>query len=613
MKRIANYLIALAVMAFTFTSCEDVPSPFGDIVKPAGDDVISIDPTGSGTETDPYNVAAVLEYVSGLAADAESPTEVYIKGIIYEVKEVDTSGNYGNATYFISDDEEGKANSFQIYRGFGLGGQKFNAGATPVKTGDKVIIKSKVTNFRGNTPETVQNNCIIVELNGTKASGSTTPTETLGTKDAPITVAKALEYISALADNGTTDADAYVKGKITQIKTSDANIAQHKNIDYIISDGTNELTVFHGKNIDNTDFTAAGQINVGDEVVVFGKLTKYVKDGKTTPEVAQGNYIVSLTKGTGGGSDTPSGSAYFEESFANGQGGFTVEDKVFSNIWTSASYQNDTYMKASSYQNSKNNDGESWLISPEVDLTNAKSPVLTFAEVINAYFGNVDDEAMVYAKKSGGEWKKLSYTHIAKPAKGYTKFTDDGANITISLKDYIGGKMQFAFVYKGTSTTAGTWEVKDVKVAEGEGGNTGGGASGGASGNSITINMSSLGVTNGNEMGSQTLSDGTVLAFDKGDNGNAPKYYDSGSAVRMYPTNTVTVTASKKIASIQLTCSANNAEGNVKATPGNVEVNEMNITISGINSTATTITNTHTGTGAVSQLRIASMVITYAN
>jgi hypothetical protein len=118
-----------------------------------------------------------------------------------------------------------------------------------------------------------------------------------------------------LADNGTTDKDAYVKGKITQIKTAEDKIAQYKNIDYIISDGSKELTVFRGKNLDNTDFTAAGQINVGDEVVVFGKLTKYVKDGNTTPEVAQGNYIVSLTKGSGGGGGEAKGTGTAADPF----------------------------------------------------------------------------------------------------------------------------------------------------------------------------------------------------------------------------------------------------------------------------------------------------------
>ena len=297
MKRIANYLIALAVAAFTFTSCADVPSPFGDIVKPASGDVVVIEPSGTGTEADPYNVAGVLEYISGLGADTPSPKEVYIKG--YAVELTDISASFGNATFTMSDNADGTANKFTVYRAAGLGNQKVTDESF-IKQGDMVVVCGKVTNYKGNTPETVQGAAYVYSVNGNKGGG-TTPATTLGTKDAPLTVAQALETIKALADNGTTEQDAYVTGKITKIKTADTDIAKYKNIDYIISDGTNELTVFRGKNVDNTDFTEAGQINVGDEVVVLGKLTKYVKDGNTTPEVAQGNYIVKLTKGSGGG------------------------------------------------------------------------------------------------------------------------------------------------------------------------------------------------------------------------------------------------------------------------------------------------------------------------
>ena len=303
MKRIANYLIALAVAAFTFTSCADVPSPFGDIVKPDSGDVVVIEPSGTGTEADPYNVAGVLEYISGLGADTPSPKEVYIKG--YAVELTDISASYGNATFTISDNAEGTANKFTVYRAAGLGNQKVTDESF-IKQGDIVVICGKVTNYKGNTPETVQGAAYVYSVNG-KSGGGATPATTLGTKDAPLTVAQALETINALADNGTTAQDAYVTGKITKIKTADADIAKYKNIDYIISDGTNELTVFRGKNIDNTDFTAAGQINVGDEVVVIGKLTKFVKDGNTTPEVAQGNYIVKLTKGSSGGDSNAKG------------------------------------------------------------------------------------------------------------------------------------------------------------------------------------------------------------------------------------------------------------------------------------------------------------------
>ena len=301
MKKIANYLIALAVAAFTFTSCEDVPSPFGTVVQPDSGEEVVIEPTGNGTEADPYNVAAVLEYISGLGVGVQSDKEFYVKGIISEVKEVQTTGTYGNATYWISDDADGKANKFYIYRGYGLGGKKFTEGATPVQAGDNVVIKSKVMNYNG-TYETVQNNCIIVELNGTKDSGGggDTPTSDLGTKDAPITVAKALETINKLADGGETG-EAYVKGTISKVQSYNS---QYKSITYYISDDgkeTNELQVYSGKGLNGADFAAKEDLAAGDVVVIKGKLKKYVKDGTVTPEINQSSEIISLTKGSGGG------------------------------------------------------------------------------------------------------------------------------------------------------------------------------------------------------------------------------------------------------------------------------------------------------------------------
>ena len=170
MKKISSYLIALALTAFTFASCEDVPAPFGQPINPVEE--IAVDPEGSGTQADPYNVAAIIAFTSGLDADTPSK-EVYFKGFISQIKDVDTSGSYGNATYYITDDKDGKGSQFYIYRGYGLGGQKFNEpNATIIKVGDEVLLKSKVTNYKGTTPETVQNECIIVELNGKKADGS---------------------------------------------------------------------------------------------------------------------------------------------------------------------------------------------------------------------------------------------------------------------------------------------------------------------------------------------------------------------------------------------------------------------------------------------------------
>lgn len=314
MKRITNYLIALAVAAFTFTSCEDVPSPFGSIVAPEKEDVVVVTPTGTGTEADPFNVAAVLKYVSDLGADIQSDKEVYIKGIISEVQDVDVSGTYGNATYYISDDAEGKSNKFMIYRGYGLGGKKFNEGATPVKDGDNVIIKSKVVNYKGNTPETVQNNCIIVELNGVKDGGSgggdtpsTGDAKGSGTQADPFNAAGANKYIASLAADTESSDDIYIKGKIVKYANNGEFNAQYGNASFYISEDGKESSeqfyVFRTLYLGNVKYTEGTTPKIGDDVVICGKVMNY--KGNTPETVANKSYIYSLNGQSSGGGDTP--------------------------------------------------------------------------------------------------------------------------------------------------------------------------------------------------------------------------------------------------------------------------------------------------------------------
>lgn len=271
----------------------------GDTPTPSGD------PKGTGTKDDPFNIAAAINKCQEIGTTA-STDKYYVKG--YVVKGGTVSGGYGNVSFDMADSKDGGA-IFKAFQVAGTDGEKLKDGYE-VKAGSEVVVYGPIYNYQGNTPETAGKSAAqIVTIDGkpTSDSGGDTPTETLGTKDNPLNVAKALEYINALEDNAKTDKFAFVKGTIKTIKTKDEDIAKYKNIDYIITDGTNELTVFRGKNLDNTDFTAAGQINVGDEVVVYGQLTKYVKDGAVTPEVAQGNYLVSLKSSGSGGGDTPSG------------------------------------------------------------------------------------------------------------------------------------------------------------------------------------------------------------------------------------------------------------------------------------------------------------------
>ena len=137
------------------------------------------------------------------------------------------------------------------------------------------------------------------------------------------------------------------------------------------------------------------------------------------------------------------------------------------------------------------------------------------------------------------------------------------------------------------------------------------------SGNSLSVTFADFGWENQTSMEVVTLTDGTTLAFDAGGNSNGPKYYTTGNAVRMYPKNSVVINSSKKIASIKITCdnyngTLYNASGDISSDPGSVSISGDDLLISGINASKVTLTNVSSTTGAPSQLRAKSIVITYA-
>ena len=430
----------------------------GQKTENSGGDEPSGDAKGTGTQSDPFNIAAAIAKCKEIGTTV-STENYYVKG--YVVIGGIVTGGYGNVSFDMADSKDGGA-IFKAFQVAGTDGEKLKDGYE-VKAGSEVVVYGPIYNYQGNTPETAGKSAAqIVTIDGkpTSDSGGDTPTETLGTKDNPLNVAKALEYISALEDNAKTDKYAYVKGTIKTIKTKDEDIAKYKNIDYIITDGTNEVTVFRGKNLDNTDFTAAGQINVGDEVIVYGQLTKYVKDGAVTPEVAQGNYLVSLkSSGSGGGGQ----SSYSINFKTNGQGEWTINDKTkpaeVEKIWQ---YDSKYGMKATAFVNSTNYASESLLISPKFSLEGASKATLTIKHAIN-FFASVDaakTEAQVLVSTDGGtNWTALTLNGW--PDKLSWTFFESTADFSA----YAGKKdLQIALKYTSTADKAGTWEIESITI-----------------------------------------------------------------------------------------------------------------------------------------------------
>ena len=301
MKKIIYSLFVLAMAAFTFSSCEDVPAPYDMPTKPETPE--ELQPTGSGTAADPFNIAAVEKYID---EGGSAETEIYVKGKVVSVKPGSFDPQYGSLKYYIS--EDGTAtNQFYVYNGYAGPNRTKFSGEDALKPGDEVVICGKVDNYQGTKEFLVGN--YIVSLNG--QGGTTTPdtpadeAKGTGTEADPFNSVAANNLATSLGSGEVSDKEYYIKGKIQEIKEQFA--AQFGNATFYIADDENSQKFlifrtyyFGGEKWKEGD----GQLKIGDEVVVCAKLINYMGN---TPETNQGGKLISVNGKTSieGGSETP--------------------------------------------------------------------------------------------------------------------------------------------------------------------------------------------------------------------------------------------------------------------------------------------------------------------
>lgn len=331
MKKIIYSLFVLAMAAFTFSSCEDVPAPYDMPTKPETPE--EFQPTGSGTAADPFNIAAVEKYID---EGGSAETEIYVKGKVVSVKPGSFDPQYGSLKYYIS--EDGTAtNQFYVYNGYAGPNRTKFSGEDALKPGDEVVICGKVDNYQGTKEFLVGN--YIVSLNG--QGGTTTPdtpageAKGTGTEADPFNSVAANNLATFLGSGEVSDKEYYIKGKIQEIK--DQFAAQFGNATFYIADDENSQKFlifrtyyFGGEKWKEGD----GQLKIGDEVVVCAKLINYMGN---TPETNQGGKLISVNGKTSieGGSETPDTPSTGDTTTPNGDFETWVDGKP--NNWKTAS------------------------------------------------------------------------------------------------------------------------------------------------------------------------------------------------------------------------------------------------------------------------------------
>lgn len=217
----------------------------------------------------------------------------------------------------------------------------------------------------------------------------------------------------------------------------------------------------------NVTFNANLSINNGKPIVTVGTAT--IEDWTEKPG---GDINVDFDGEVQPGKET----VVLDESFATSQGNFTIEDKQLpeggSYVWkhdagTTTGGTPYYYMKASAFISGAKA-SESWLISPEVDLSTATTATLSFMHIIN-HAGDMKTQQTLWVTETSTEnWQQVAIPNY--PAGNNWDKVSSG---NIDLSAYTGKKIKFAFKYVSTTAAAATWEVYDVKViANGEGGGT---------------------------------------------------------------------------------------------------------------------------------------------
>ena len=289
MKKFIYSCLFLAMAAITFSSCEDVPAPYN---MPTEDETPEVQPTGTGTAADPFNVAGAVKYIEDGGSESELK---YVKGKVVSVEQGSFDATYGSLKYYISDDGT-PTNQFYVYNGYAGPNRTKFSGEDALKAGDEVVICGNLIVYSGTKEFQIGN--YIVSLNG--EGGTTTPdtpTTGKGSESDPYTVAEAIAAIKA----GAPTNEVYLTGIISEVQFYNE---KYKSLSYYISDDgkSKDMQVYSGKGLNGADFTSKGDLKVGQKVTIKGIIKSFTdKNGTEIMEVDKSSTIIKIEgEGTGG-------------------------------------------------------------------------------------------------------------------------------------------------------------------------------------------------------------------------------------------------------------------------------------------------------------------------
>lgn len=318
----------------------------------------------------------------------------------------------------------------------------------------------------------VAQNEVVIKWAG--ADAWTAGDGTLALTQAPFTVtlAKAEATNAPIINGKSNDARVYAKGTVNVV-TKGENMTQI--VFGLSAQGVKRLTKITasvGEVVESADSKTVTWTGAAKDVTfTVGEKADLGSDGAAKAGQLCFDNITVVAGGTVTPSPEPNPdpqpqpdekATIFSELFNVGQGDFTIDNKVMNEpltyVWSFDEKR--SLIKASAFVGGQKLAAESWLVSPVIDLTQAKETELSFNEAGN-FFGGLDNfkaACTLKVKEEGGEWTDLAY-NVAADGQSWTS-----GIATANLAAYDGKKIQLAFAYTSNTEFAGTWQIKELYV-----------------------------------------------------------------------------------------------------------------------------------------------------
>jgi len=414
---------------------------------------------------------AIAAVDAGMIAKDDS---IKVGGIISRwFKKSSKFDTYHSVSFFVMDPVTGQEHEFEFYNCYTLNKDSFETfeftdemnaicidrAGREFHLGDTVVGAGKYTIYNG-THE-LNTNCYLTEWRPVSAPA-----------------AVAAKKAAAAANGKKTALYQYSNGKWAAYKNDAATVVaipedvySAVGFTYLIDKNKDVMTTFLAQEF---PYAQAGKaftvVYVATKEGAYNAI-EFIYDGAAFVE----NLGMSQTTTTFSLSDVWGSTIYYKQYImGEGQGKLTIQNvklqEPLSYVWYySAAYG----MCASAYKDGASYDSESWLVTPQIDLTRAKTPQFSFDQAFNKAPNFTEECAVFVSTNYNGDVTTCNWTQLEWNLNEDGTLNVPGGTSWVfqpsgyfDMSAYVGEKINIAFRYTTSNGVSGTWEIRNLLLSE---------------------------------------------------------------------------------------------------------------------------------------------------